>query len=101
MKFLQFLRLLEKTFGSDGEELGGIHGTILIQESIAVTANVTPELLVVFLQDAGPGDISRMVLNDRRTVTFGPGTVKLVRKFVKDNVMTIMNIGCTAIDVVP
>ena len=101
MKSLQLFRLLEKTFGSDGEELGGIYGAILIQESIAVTANVTPELLVVFLQDAGSGDICRMVLNDRRTVTLGAGAVKLVREFVKDNVMTIMNIGGAAADVVP
>jgi uncharacterized hydantoinase/oxoprolinase family protein len=42
-----------------------------------------------------------MVLNDRGTVTFGPGAVKLVREFVKDNVMTIMNIGGTTADIVP
>src|SRR4030042_246930 len=101
MHFLQLLRLFEKIFGSDGEELGGIYGAIFVEKGISVTVNVTPELIVVFLQDTGPGDIGGMVLNDRRTVTFGAGAVKLVRELVKDNVMTIMNIGGTTADVVP
>ena len=42
MKPLQLHRLFKKIFGGDGEELGGIHGTVLVQESDAVTDDITP-----------------------------------------------------------
>ena len=99
MQFPQLPGLFEKIFGRDGEELGGIYGTIFIQKRVSIPSNVMAELLVVFLQNAGPGYVGGMVLNNRGTVTPGTGAVELVREFVKDNVMTIMNIGGTAANV--
>ena len=101
MEFLQHFRLLEEVIGGNGKELGGIHCAVLIQESSTIAPDLAPKLLVVFLQDAGPGYEGRMVLKNRRVVTAGKRAVELVRKLVEDNVMTVMNIGSTVPDIIP
>ena len=98
---MQFFGQFEETFGGYGEEFGWVCGAISIQKSITIAGNLPLQLLVVFLEDTGPGDKGRGAVKDRGAIAFAGGAIELVREFVKDDIVAIVDVGGASADIVP
>ena len=100
VRFEQF-RLLKEKFRSDGEKFGRVRCTIFIENCVAIIFDIIAELLIFFLQYAGPGVVSGRTLKDGRVIALAESAVNLMSKFVKDDIMGTGGIVGTALDIVP
>jgi hypothetical protein len=101
MDLFQLLRLLEKEFSGHCEKFGRVGCAIFVQKSGMILLSRYPEPLVIFLQHAGPGNETGSVFKNTAAVAFACGTVNLVRKFVKYDVVAIVNISSIVLNVIP
>ena len=101
MTFLEHPRLLEKALCRHGEKLGRIGGPVIVKHGGAAEPAIALQSFVLGIEHASPRQVLAALFQERSAVDRAILAVQLVGKFMQDEVLSVVDVRRSVLDVVP